>query len=268
MSTVHRRPSLVSVVSFSMLFASSLSGQTASSGAHISGPLGFSSASPPAPSQTRRPDSFGTLNTAVLSIPVDGCTNIDSTTTWTYDGTTLGRYRTDAGLSPWFHCPINIPSGANIDQVAFEVYDNDAGSEIGTWIIVNDGSINGNPSQYTAIAQTSGQPGWTYIFNTLNVTVDNFNNSYTLEVAIASNGGKHIFRRALVYYHLQVSAAPGSPTFNDVPLSDPAFQYIEALNASGITAGCGGGNFCPNNPLTRRQMAVFLAKALGLYWQY
>jgi S-layer homology domain len=31
-------------------------------------------------------------------------------------------------------------------------------------------------------------------------------------------------------------------------------------------AGFGGGNFCPNNPMTRVQMAVFLAKALGLSW--
>ena len=31
-------------------------------------------------------------------------------------------------------------------------------------------------------------------------------------------------------------------------------------------AGCGSGNFCPDSPLTRRQMAVFLSKALGLHW--
>lgn len=42
---------------------------------------------------------------------------------------------------------------------------------------------------------------------------------------------------------------------------------LRALNAAGITAGCGGGNYCPNNPVTRGQMAVFLAKALGLQFQ-
>ena len=35
---------------------------------------------------------------------------------------------------------------------------------------------------------------------------------------------------------------------------------------SGITGGCGAGNYCPNQPLTRGQMAVFLAKGLGLSW--
>ena len=45
--------------------------------------------------------------------------------------------------------------------------------------------------------------------------------------------------------------APASARFGDVPVSDPGFQYIEALVASGISAGCGGGNYCPNNALTR-----------------
>ena len=68
----------------------------------------------------------------------------------------------------------------------------------------------------------------------------------------------------IVGYRLQVSPAPATPTFNDVPTDDPGFQFIEALAASGITGGCGGGNFCPDSAVTRRQMAIFLAKALGL----
>lgn len=69
-----------------------------------------------------------------------------------------------------------------------------------------------------------------------------------------------------IYWHRQVSPAPALATFNDVPTTHPFFQYIEALAASGITGGCGGGNYCPDNPLTRGQMAVFMAKALGLNW--
>jgi len=29
-----------------------------------------------------------------------------------------------------------------------------------------------------------------------------------------------------------------------------------------VTAGCGGGLYCPDNPVTREQMAVFLLKSL------
>ena len=66
----------------------------------------------------------------------------------------------------------------------------------------------------------------------------------------------------------QVSPAPAIATFNDVPTNDPAFQFIEALAASGITVGCSESPplYCPDSPLTRRQMAVFLSKGLGLYW--
>jgi hypothetical protein len=53
--------------------------------------------------------------------------------------------------------------------------------------------------------------------------------------------------------------------FGDVATDAPYLRLVEALAASGITGGCGGGNFCPNSPLTRAQMAVFLATALGLH---
>jgi len=43
-------------------------------------------------------------------------------------------------------------------------------------------------------------------------------------------------------------------------------RHIEALAASGITAGCGTGVFCPEQNVKRSEMAVYLAKALGLHW--
>ncbi len=76
------------------------------------------------------------------------------------------------------------------------------------------------------------------------------------------------FKGVDVRWQRQISPAPAVPTFNDVPTSDAAFAFVEALAASGITAGCGAGNFCPDAPLTRRQMAVFLSKALGPHWPF
>jgi hypothetical protein len=55
-------------------------------------------------------------------------------------------------------------------------------------------------------------------------------------------------------------------TFGDVPTNHQFFRFIEALVSSGITSGCGGGNYCPNDPVTRGQMAVFLSTALGLHF--
>jgi TonB family protein len=58
------------------------------------------------------------------------------------------------------------------------------------------------------------------------------------------------------------SAATG--IFNDVDLSYWAVHWIEALAAEGITAGCGNGNYCPEDAVTRAQMAVFLVRSFGL----
>ena len=54
----------------------------------------------------------------------------------------------------------------------------------------------------------------------------------------------------------------GSSTgFNDVQISFWAAPWIKQLAAEGITSGCGGGNYCPYNAVTRAQMAVFLVRA-------
>src|SRR4029453_2889365 len=59
------------------------------------------------------------------------------------------------------------------------------------------------------------------------------------------------------------ACVPGQEIFNDVPASSPFCPFIEELSRRGITGGCGGSNFCPGDPVTRQQMAVFLVKALG-----
>ena len=53
-------------------------------------------------------------------------------------------------------------------------------------------------------------------------------------------------------------ARASSPTS---PAPSNFAPWIEAMAAEGITGGCGGGNFCPANPVRRDQMAVFLLKA-------
>src|SRR5207244_533056 len=53
--------------------------------------------------------------------------------------------------------------------------------------------------------------------------------------------------------------------FNDVPLSHPLYAEISLLSAHGITAGCGGGNYCPETEVTREQMAIFIERALGVF---
>ena len=50
--------------------------------------------------------------------------------------------------------------------------------------------------------------------------------------------------------------------FNDVPETNPFCRFIEELAARGVVSGCGGGNYCPGDPVTREQMAVFVLRTL------
>ncbi|HTY43421.1 MAG TPA: right-handed parallel beta-helix repeat-containing protein [Thermoanaerobaculia bacterium] len=49
--------------------------------------------------------------------------------------------------------------------------------------------------------------------------------------------------------------------FLDVPPSNTFHDYVNAVARNGVTAGCGGGNYCGTASVTRAQMAVFLLKA-------
>jgi hypothetical protein len=98
------------------------------------------------------------------------------------------------------------------------------------------------------------------------VDVNNMNHSYFLQVCNNSSDSTTKFRTVKVVYALQLSPAPATATFSDVPTTHLYFRAIEALARSGITSGCGGGNFCPDQAVTRGELAKFLAVALGLSW--
>ena len=57
---------------------------------------------------------------------------------------------------------------------------------------------------------------------------------------------------------------PCSGIFGDVACPSQYADWIEQLAAENVTGGCGGGDYCPGNPITRGQMAVFLVRTFGL----
>ncbi len=58
--------------------------------------------------------------------------------------------------------------------------------------------------------------------------------------------------------------ACGTPSFADLPCSSPFAAWVDELARRGVTAGCGGGDYCPNTTINRDQMAVFLATNFSL----
>jgi hypothetical protein len=54
---------------------------------------------------------------------------------------------------------------------------------------------------------------------------------------------------------------PAEPYFTDVPATHTFFKYIQKLRQSGITTGCTATTYCPDDTVTRGQMAVFVVRA-------
>jgi len=161
--------------------------------------------------------------------------------------------------------PVQVPAGAMIDGIGGSI----CAAMTGTMTVaLFDGEVFGNPIQMLG-SFTTFPNGLCY---TEELSVNQlYGQAYQhpLYIVIHWEGpmdGTMRFNDIYLRYHLTVSPAPGVATFNDVPTNHPFFQYVEALASSGVTAGCGNGNFCPDQPLTRGQMAVFLSKALGLNW--
>jgi hypothetical protein len=176
--------------------------------------------------------------------------------------------RFSVGELSGFMASPHLPSGALVTYFELDSCDQDPTLDVEAYLYACDdlGSC-GTPTQLKS-SDNAIPCGYTSAdVSASGIQIDNYRNQVTVVVATRSGNANNRFAGVILGYKLQVSPAPLFADFNDVPTSSPQFQFIEALYASGITAGCGGGNYCPNSPLTRGQMAVFLAKALGLQWQ-
>jgi hypothetical protein len=54
---------------------------------------------------------------------------------------------------------------------------------------------------------------------------------------------------------------PPAAFFADVSTVHPSFKYVQKMKELGITVGCSDTAYCPDEPITRGQMAVFLVRA-------
>jgi len=246
----NRRNRLLAGLSFALMCAGVLGAQDAPRANRL-------------PTTREVPNTFGTGSYTVTTVPAvafypDQNYGYFTSGSW-------GRYANTNGVYNYF-AGLDIPAGAVIDYIGLnsttnvqfiigaEIVRRDKAGNLGVIGGIDstphdawDTDMNAVPIGYT----WHGQPGEALI----------------LHVQFGSDPNPQYFGWVEVWWKRSVSPAPSVATFNDVPTSHPFFQFIEALAASGITAGCGDGtDFCPNAPLTRAQMAAFLAKALGLHW--
>jgi S-layer homology domain len=168
----------------------------------------------------------------------------------------------------FFDYRIDLPTGAILKEVDWWGNDADATNDLGLIILssCNNPSSSGTPvATVIANVPTATSAGNFYqAVSANNTVIDNHTCAYFARVRFDAVGMR--LDRARIVWQRQVSPAPLIATFNDVSTVHPFFRFVEALAAAGITGGCGGGNYCPDSPVTRGQMAVFLSVALGLHF--
>jgi hypothetical protein len=211
---------------------------------------------------------FGTVGVTVVNVPSFAFQGNEPMSDQIVQDGSFFRYFSANGSHAMIAPVVGIPSGVVIDGITANncsALDHDMTFVL--WLGDWDGSLPGGPVQIGSVDSTQGC-GVDEVIALNHLYNSNSAGPLFAEVFFnASNiDGSDKFDGFQVAFHRIVSPAPGTATFDDVPTSHPFFQFIEALAASGITGGCGNGNYCPDAPLTRGQMAVFLSKALGLHW--
>jgi hypothetical protein len=213
--------------------------------------------------------TYGTANRTVLTVPAwEFVPRLSSTVTdadATYTSRCINASSPDFNLRAGLH----LPNGALLERISIEGCDFTDTDHITLAVDlcpIPSGSC-------LTVAATTGDAfdGGCDVFPVdlgSPIEIDNTNYTYFFEVQLPGGCNNATFRAARAAYRLQVSPAPLAATFNDVPLGHPQRQFIEALAAAGIASECATVplRYCPNDPVTRGQMAVFLAKALGLHW--
>ncbi len=217
------------------------------------------------------PPAWGTLAETAVVI---GGTNLvppRNTSTWNMSNNTtgIGLVLTGGGAD-WYH-QVNVPSGAVVTKVTIEACDTTATGEL-LFVLAKGVAPGASSASYITAVGTTGfaaMPGCAFFTVSVPGGSQMLNPTQNLWVIVnwfGVVGAEGQLNSIRLFYRLQVSPAPSTATFSDVPVGNPLHRFVEALAASGITGGCGSGNYCPDAPLTRGQMAVFLAAALGLHF--
>jgi hypothetical protein len=220
------------------------------------------------------PEAYGISQQSVTSISAAALVSTSSVTEpieAAFVTSSLARYVDNANGGAMF-VSVGVPSGVVIDFLGLSACDTVGGNFTAALYDEVPGATVTGLGFIASSARAGNGCGFDYNMDPFAYEYDR-NEGHNLVIAITQAAGTPTdgtagVQAVEVWWHRRISPAPAMPTFNDVPDTDFGYQYIEALSASGITGGCGGGNFCPDNPVTRRQMAIFLTKALGLNWPH
>ena len=196
-------------------------------------------------------------------------------TTLTWHQTTYSVYRATSAGSSYLWTQVDLPLGAQLTEVYFNLHDSDGATNVSYWLCYQDFNWFDNTASVSCpySDSTTGSAGagdWGLFPSAPGVTMgnpdDQRDRSWLLFVSLDGTGVNSRLYGAKLFWKRQISPAPASARFNDVPTNHQFFREVEALASSGITTGCAAGAYCPDGNVKRSEMAAFLSRALGLHW--
>ena len=194
--------------------------------------------------------------------------------------TVPGYLKAASSPAAYLYTSLHLEPGIEVTRLCARVYDTDPGHEL----IVQLGAFesgDGEVAPASAILQSlstgvQAVPGYALLCADLNpplqirnmgdVNQDGQVGTVQYWVGAQIPACDVMAGPIILTWHRPVSPAPDRATFSDVRSTHRYFRFIEALAAAGVTAGCGAGRYCPEEPITRGEVAVYLAAALSLYW--
>jgi len=91
---------------------------------------------------------------------------------------------------------------------------------------------------------------------------------YRPEVIVSRDQVAVFLARAVAGGDDSVPPDPQGPTFTDVPPTHWAYRHIEYAAANGIVQGYANGTYCPDDGVTRDQMAVLVTRSMAFSGGY
>lgn len=185
-------------------------------------------------------------------------------------------YARTGGTNMAWEANVDLPNGAYLVGFRVYYYDNEAANGLSVHFVeftYDPGTHTPGTNVVTSFVSEGASTNYRDTFADANKRIllrdstTGDTNHYTLVVELPTSINVQ-FKGVRLWWLREPSPKPATATFSDVPTDHMFHQFVEALAASGITAGCASAplRFCPDDPVTRGQMAVFLSSALGLHW--
>jgi hypothetical protein len=208
------------------------------------------------PEERVEPDDFGTASWAVTFIPAS---EFQQRGNGTFTYASFGYVYANSGTADWW-APVNIPNGVDIYSVRLYYY-RTGGSW--TWFLTRyTGTATTQDIDFDTVSSGSGYGSAT--FDPVHIIDNRF--GYVVNAQASAFGSGLRLRGARISWRRFISSG-GSQIFDDVS-GGPFYSAINNMFRAGITQGCPkspGFNYCPENVVTRGQMAAFIARSLGLW---